>query len=650
MDVSSSSDARREVEIANRILRDREADHARELENVKQAQRDQVDSLSTNQATSMKRVREQTNEELTGARDRFDKAIRQNTDSYEKSLNEQRTDSYDKYGRLANENARDRAKAQELKTQQIQTIIDGHETQQAANSDERNKTISRLQDKFNEDRTTLQKNYEQKAMGSQDSVTESIKKQTAASRANSDELVKRANADADRIRTGSDAKFHKLADDSATERDRMMTNFSSREKQLNDDRAFNEKNLMQAGQKSFEEYRERSAGALNDTINENNQMNSQNRRNTEGKLSKANQMAELEKQQLRNESRSRESDLVTQNAIERDRNALQSTLAERRHRQENFMTAGAQAENSSLQSDDMKAHYSENLRDMDDKFRKQFENHQSASANKMYLQDADANAERMRIQHDKDSALGKSFTERTREKNALIREYETRQNQLDDLHGRQAADSKNYMTGEIRAVREKTNKDIQMNNRDNTTRLYEAQQNLRNRSEEFEMQRRMELGDANTRYTDKSKRVQENYNRNLMGNKDAYDEETSEFKHESQLQLATQRGDAEHDKRMTLMDLLMKNRTQLAAYETKMNQTKDDHDSELAKMRSDNEKGMRETIRRARETLDTERVIHTRELEAKDIGTKEKLRMQEEAFKDTIEKMRRSHELSLKKS
>ncbi len=649
MDISNT-EARREVEIANRILREREADHARELDNIRQAQRDQVDSLVAHHAEGIKQVHDQTDNELTSARDRFEKEARRSSDSFQKTINNEHAESYDKFGRMANENARERAKAQELKTKQIQTIVDGHDVQQTKERDERTATVAKLQDKFNEDRMTLQKNYEDKAVGSQDSVTDAIKKQTEASRSQSEALIRRANADAAAQRTSDESRFQKLAQDSAGEREGMNNNFQSREKQLREDSSLSKKQLLQATEKSFGEYRDRASGELNDTINSTNHKNIDARRQAEARLSKANQDSGMEKQRLRNEFRSLEGDLKTQNTTERDRNALKTMLDERRHRMDLNFTTGAQAENNALTSDAMKAHYAENLRDMDDTYRKQFETHAASSANKMYLQDAESLAAAQASKREKDSALGKSFTEHTRERNSLVREYEARQKSLDDLHGRQAADAKTYMTGEIRAVRDDASKSIQGNNRDNTTRLYEAQQTLRNRSEEMEMQRKMELGDANTRYSDKSKRTQENYNRNLIGNKEMYDEESAEFKHEAQMQLAVARGDAEHDKRMTLMDLLMKNRTQLAAYETKLNQSKDDHESELAKMRSENEKGMRDTLRRARETLDTERVIHTRELEAKDIGTKEKLRLQEEAFKDTIEKMRRSHELTLKKS
>ncbi|MBI3554702.1 MAG: hypothetical protein HY074_00390 [Deltaproteobacteria bacterium] len=169
MDISNS-EARREVEIANRILREREADHARELDNIRQAQRDQVDSLVAHQTEGIKRVRDETDAELSSARDGFEKEIHRSSDSFQKTINNDHAEAYDKYGRMANENARDRAKAQELKTKQIQTILDGHDVQTAQERDERKHTIAKLQGKFNEDRLALQKNYEDKAMGSQDSV------------------------------------------------------------------------------------------------------------------------------------------------------------------------------------------------------------------------------------------------------------------------------------------------------------------------------------------------------------------------------------------------------------------------------------------------------------------------------------------------
>lgn len=649
MDVNST-DARREVELANRLLRDREIDHAREIDNLRDSQREQIDSLTTSQQEALAKVRKHADEEITTTRDRFDKEMRRSTDTFEKNLNDERAEGYDRYGRMASENARDRAKTQELNTRRLHQILEGAEEDKRLSEAEHERRQAKLSSDYKTALSGVQSSYEKKLAGKDDGMGELRRSMQASEREHAAELTKASANDLAQHKQDADARYKKLLEDSTGERSRLERSFAQREGQMKEDAGQMRHELNQAHQKAFDEYRDRSHAELNHTIEDNNRKAVAQSRQNEAAQTQLRQQSDTEKQRLRTEFKSREKDLVAQNQVDRDRAALQEQISEKRHRSELNLNSDAVNENAKLNADDMKTRYLENLHDIDEKHRRAYEAHEADAQNKMFEQSTLTTNDRAELEHEKSQALAHSAVERAREKSALVRAYEERQQSSDDLNARQMAAQQSASKADMKSVREQASKQVETNNRSNQARLYESQQNLRTRTDELELQRKLELTDAETRYRDRTKRVTEAYNRNLVANKEAFDEEATVFKHEATMQMAKTRGDAEHEKRIAMLDLLSKNRAQMATLEAKLNEMKDGHEAELAKVKSDNDKLIRENNRRTRELLETERAQHGRELESKDLATKEKLRLQEEAFKEQIEKLKRSHELALKKS
>ena len=648
MDVNNT-DARREVELANRLLRDREVDHTRELDNLRKSQHEQIDELTANQQQSLKRVRDQANDAMTNTRDHFDKSMRENTDTYERQMNDQRTEAYDRFGRLASDSSRERSQAQELKNRQLNDIMNGQADHLKALQEAHAQSTEKMEKAFRKDTNALETGYEKKLSGKDEAMKEILHKEQEGFRDAAKESQARTAKMAHNDKQGADARYRKLLEDSGNEQNRLVRSATQREMQLRNDSAFNQQNLKQAAERSFDDYRERAADALASTIEKDNKQAAQTARTTESRFSQSHQEAENEKQRMRNEFRSLESELQSNNEIEAKRNALHTELSEKRHRQEINLTQNAINENNDLNSGEMKARYQERLHDIEENHRRDFAKHQAASQNKMFTDEMMRNTERGDSERQRTHEMSKLAAEHSRDRNDLVRDYESRQRMTEEVAARQRSETERDTREQMKDLRDQTSKDISTANRDKQFGVYTAQQELRNRTDELEAQRKMELGDAEGRYNSRMKRTNEAYNRNLLSNKDAFDEESQVAKYESQMQMLKARGDAEHEKRMALLDMLQKNRAQMSTMEARINEMKDEHDGELAKAKAENDKAMRDVTRHARETLETERTLHARELEARDMAVKEKLKLQEEAFRDDIEKLKRSHEV-LKKS
>lgn len=649
MDVSKS-DSRREVELANKLIRDREADHSREIENLRENQREQIRALNDTQAENTRRIRTDNEENLLKTRERFDKSYREASDTFERAMADQRHEAYDRYGRLAADTNRERNRTGELNAKNLRKLEEAHAHDLELEKVQRSKELEDIRQKFNEDKDNIQKTLGKQLDSKNQSTNEALAKQSELFNIYKDDVLRRAIDDNLKARRAGAENYHKIVEDSMIERERMSRDNALREQTLRDQKALAQKTATLQAKKSLDEFRARATDDLEKTVREDGERYSQLQNDTSERLAKDQQKHQSEKAMLDNQFRNREADLSFQNQVERDRNSLEKQLAERRHRLDTALGMDANSKNNALNIEEMKNRYANNLRDSEEQNRHRYANFQAEAQKKMLEADmanAASNSETERL---KQAELSKIQMASRHEKDTLLREFNARQNQADETHARQFDEARRAVAEDLKFVRNRASHDIQDANREKQARVYEAQQELRTRTDELEMQRHNDLDLRDKTYMQRVKRLTDNYNRSLNANKEAFDDETSDFKYASMMTLNRVRGDAEHEKRIQLMDLLNKNRAMLQASESKFNEAKDEHETELAKMRADNDKALRDTMRRARETLDTERRIHEHELAAKDQVMKEKLKMQEDAFKESIEKLKRSHDLSTKKS
>lgn len=644
------TESRREIDLLKRQMKDREAGHARELDNLQHAHKERIDSLTENQQQTLERVRKENNESLEATRDRFDEQVAKNSDHFQKTMDAERVEAYDRYGRLATESARSRATQQERSAAQMRDLIENNESRLVAQKDLADRKFTQIRDTYSDDRRKIQEAYDKKLDSKNEAMQEAIRAQQHAATAQLNEVDRKSDQYYSRQKLAADSRIHKLVEDGAHEREQLVASFKSREKQLLDDDSYNKKLIAGNADKTLDDFRQRSSEALRRTIDDNNVRVSEAQRAADAEMKRADLRNKNEKQDLRNSFRSAEADLIAKNEIERDRAELQSSLAEKRHRQEMDLHSLATSDTSALNNEEMREKYQEGLRNLSDTSRRQLERIQTDSQRRLYDAEMTGTADRARLEGEKAQERARIAIERARERKNLVNSYESRQSASDERHERQLIDQRAKSNDDMKYVRDKAAKDVRMTNLENTTRLYEARRDLRDLTTEMEYLRNQELEQVDQKNHDRIRRLSDMYNRQTVATQDAVEEASAESKYENLLQMAKQRGDAEHEKRMALMELVMKNRAIATQYEQKMNTMKDEKDSALAKLKTENDKAMRETVRRVKEQMDSERTLFQRELAAKDLQIKEKLKLQEEAFKEQIERLKRSHELQLKKS
>jgi hypothetical protein len=649
MDVSEIQ-ARRELEYANRLMRQREEDHSREVQNLRDNYRQQIDQLEDQYSEELSRKDRKSENTLTDVRKHYDEEIQRATDSYESTLSKERRESYDRLGRMQGEHSRERMRDNEIRSKQFRDLTDQSNRDVDSERKEREQNIAKIRDDAEKSKSDLKQHFDASIESHKQSSANALATTTEAARKKIEDNIRRTGEQVNNERMGAELRYRKLADESRSERDTIKKAYAGREQRLLDEKKLSELRRGTDGAKELDGFRKQVADAYARQNEEQKFLAARKDREFADRLAQSATDYDRRLQERTAQFRRAETELQNQLDVEKNKSAIDDALREKRHKQDVFLSSDALRRSQDLATQIMATQYSDQLAEAEDRASRRANAQQLEAQKRIADQDLRGNAERQQVQQQKAQELTELHMKHGAEKKHIQHAFEQRAESMDELRKRQLEDQKTYLGKAINDARGEANKMVYQNSLENQAKLFELQELLKNRNAEFEMQRRIDNDQAEHMQRERAKRLAETYSQALAQTKDSFDEASHSYKHETMLRLAKQRGDAEHEKRMQLLELTAKNRELMASFETKLNQVEDLHHAELSKLKVDHEKAMRDVMKKAKDMVDVERDVHRREMESKELQSKEKLKLQELSFRDQIEKLKRTNEHTIKKS
>lgn len=650
LSVEVDSISRREIEGLNRLLKERERDHTLESDVVRDSYRDKVNDLKADQRDAYETVYRKTAEQADEVRRNFDEQISKNTDSYERKLGEERREGYDRLGRVKTDTHREIEKERELMRKQVGDYMTTSRRATELDHGKQDSSAKTLREAFDKDRLSMKKYLDEKLNQQRDTHHKELALSAADSRDAIDNNTQYLSDLMQSDKLGAEIKYRKLAQNSAADKEQLKQAFQDREQQLVDSKNELARGMGSGSDKDLREYRDRSRTALQRVLSDNHHLNDKKDREHTDRLLENEQAHNRKTQDMRAQFNQATDLLKARHEAANAKNTAVDSASDRRRKQEDHLTHEAMRKSANLAQDNLRSSFSDSLNDIEAKNQKRVVDTVNDLKKQMTKNDIQTMTEQSELKQDAAQQIGETFQRNARDKEVLIKTYQDRQNSLDELRKRQLEGQRQALTNDVLEIKSEADRTIAQKSLENQAKLYMMQQNMRNRNDELEMTRKTDLDYANASYSERVKRLTDTYHRAVLQQKEHFDESTDALRHETKIQMTKIHGDSEHEKRVQLHELQTKNRILMLSFETQLNNLKDQHTAEMDKLKSDNDKSMRGVLRKTKETLDKERATQTRALEAKDLQMNERLKLQEEQLKSEIEKLKRTNELSLKKS
>jgi len=649
MDVADTR-LHREIESRDRLMREREQDHSRELQRLRESQKEQVKELSASQAENTRRLKEKAEEQIGDIRGNADKNNKRLVDSYERGMAEERKNFYNRFGKVESEGAIERSQDRQRAANQIDQLIGDGKRKVQQEHEVRNESAQRQKEYFDSRRSELESSYADKVASMERNRSDGNATGAAEVRKKVDDYTRTMDQRLGAEKLGADLKYKKLADEGQATREALRTAYGAREKQLVDEKAFMEQKSNASGNKTFDEYKNR-------TNNDIQRMNDDNRfqlaardRENANRVASTNAYNQKKSQEQASAFRKAESEMKADLDSLKDKSSLREGLQEHRHKQELYLAQQAQSATDNEKRQMLRDGYFENLDKIEERGQQRhLETSKNAQAQLNKAQQNSAE-ERKELEQKMYGNRVAQDLERMREKKVIQSSYAGREQALEDLRRRQLEGQREQFIDTLQDNKKKANDFVFKEARENRQRTYSLQEMLRNQTQELQKQKEMEVLAERDNSERKANRLSSTYHRALTDQWENFEESTGALRADSMLTLTKARTDAQHEQRIQMMDLQTRNRAMAMSFEARINQLKDEYETEKVKMKSDSDKLVRDTERRSRDTIQGERAQHLREMDVKDRLMKEKLKLQEEAFKEQIEKLKRTNELALKKS
>lgn len=650
MSVGNATESNREVEVAKRLLKEREEQHAREVDEIRDSHAKHIDSLRKVREEALAKQRERQEKEIFDQREKLQGNISNIVDKYEKQLSDQRSENYDKLGRTKISAAKELNQEMDLRRRMVQDAIDSTHKNSTSESETRNKQFEKMRDDFEKYRSDYGRYFNEKLDNQRALHATDLTKITEDAKSRIDKNI---NSNSDQLylqKQGADLRFKKLALDSVAEREAMKRSLDLREQQLIDEKEDLAGRLGTKGEHTFQEYRNQLGDSHKRFVDEANFKAAGEQQAHKNQIAVMEAEHQSKEQQLASQFRKAENELLYKNDQLKHQNSIKESLNEKRHRQDLQLNSDAIRKNAEVTRALEKGEFSDRLRELDEDAQLEYQKQARVMQTKLAELDKKTSYERM----DQKSAGEKLVTEEAQkhasERNNIINSYNRSQQLLEEMRDRQLEEQKQHYLKNIQAAQKDSQRSIYKNNLENQTRLFIQGQGFQDNLREQELNHKFSEEHLRAQTKRATDNIQKNYYSNLNKQQEQFADTTQEIKIDNELHTARIRGEADHAKRVQLMDLQAQNRTIIQGFEDKLELIKEQHKNEQAKLSEDTSRLVRDVNRRTKKMLEEQETAHRHEMEMKERQVNDKLRQQELAHKDQIEKLKRTNDLSIKKS
>lgn len=638
-----------DLENQKRFIRDREDQHAQELEGTRNHYRQEIDLLKEAQNADIAKISDDARRHAETQHKSYKQDVDRILNDTQDNIEHLEQDQYDRTGRLVRQHetelAHERGRAQSMdslnKESQHKLSNQRQETDQK---------LRHIQDNFERDRQALTDEVSEKLDNERIASKEALARTVKDSRDRIDKNIRDNHAEMSKQKMSDNLRFERLAEQSKADRDMLKANSDLREHQLTDERTFDELRAGKNSQKTLGEYRDRMNQTLAQTVNDHNFESSIKDQENASRIARQEAEHKKNEQTLRSQFRMAENNLKYQNDIEKDQNQAREALNERRHQQDVFLNSEAIRKNNEISNATMKARYSNNLHDLNENYQNNLQTRVNEDQKKMTDLSKRNEIEHLNDQYSKTFELSQQSRKFDQQRNNLIHQYEARHNELDDLRKRQTEDLKNHYQNELVETKQDVDHKVERINRHAQAENFVNRERFKRAVNEYEQNKQDQHDEMDNNFQRHSRRLTDNFNRVLVKQQQHFDEHTDELQTNALMNATRMREDADFTRRAQLLDLQNKNRLMISGYETKINELVDENHFKIDQAKSEHDKETREAMKKTKEMLESAQKNHEREIAIKDQQMNEKLRLQREAFQEQIERLRRSHEFAIKKS
>lgn len=649
MDITEAS-SRREIEQLKQLLKEREREHSEELDKTRERYRASLKETEDSQQRTIENVRKASTDDVERLQSQYRKGADEARDSFERNIQEERRAAYDRHGKLAREALLDRARERDSLRDELENMHRANRKIADSARERENEQAKQNRAIFESNRRELD-NYLIGTRATQDRAHEDALNKTAAeTRDKIDHNIRVNGEEMAKLKADHDIHSNKLVKEAETDRNNLVAAHQLREKQLLDAKLDAEHRAGREIDGIIKEYRSRANETVQKLSEDNRFALARKEQQYTADVARTNQDGAAKAYEMANQFRQSADEYKQKLEQEQNRDRLRRELDERRHAHETFLNNDIVQKRASVAQSETQEKYREQLVDLDDRYRKNQERFMGEAKNRMDELSANAASDQADLRRRNEIDQTQQTAQRKRYNELLAKNFQERFENLDGLRQRQLEGQRDEYTNQLREVRANGERQLTTTNRDSQAKLYKLQQLLTSKIDELETQRQSDREEISEAHTRQAQRLADQYRKSLTKTQQSHEEATEELRSENMMVRARIQSDADHDMRMQLLDLKSKNRALANGWEAKFAQIKDEHTEELDKLKAENGKMLRELLRKTRQEIEDERKNHAKELALKDMQTKEKLKVQEEGFRDQIERLRRTNELTIKKS
>ena len=646
----SGVDNGRDLEMFNRRLKEREEQHAAEVEGLNNRHHESLDEARAGMSDSVRKIKEASEKSMVAQKEDQQKRVQELGDRFESQAHNESKGFYDKYGKLQEQSSKEAQGLKDLHRHQVDNLIQNQAqlTNHMEKSHEENlfnleRASSREQQKvMDETKEKLQRQSDNFARSTNRGSQESAEKL---------EKIKRENFEASRqTKQAADLRLENTVNQNQNELSNYNKAFGLREKQLVGDKNLIQSDMALSGKRTLDENKNRINDGLNQVVNENNFANAKKNVEFSNALSELEHRAKTREQDLK---MGYERSILNEKgsaSAKRDRDDLKSTLEARRSNSEKELELGSIRNHYEDAMAEQREQQNQTLHDKDQTAQLNFENLKRGYQKTLTKVEEKDSLEGLDRNIQVAKSLRESAAQNSSEKYRIARNYEEKARAYKQLVERQTEGKESADQVRTLEAFKHAQEEVQRNSSENQGKL--ALQKLHYESVNKDLHREHAANETLNQKTQEqtANRLATTYRMTLEDVTKMFESQMDQMRRDDQLTLYKSRLESDAKLKEQSAESEFANKSMAQNYESRITEMKQAHDREMGQIKMEHEKALRTLANNDKNTLETSAEVHRREMAALEAQMKERQRLQEINHKTELAKLKNSNELLSKKS
>ncbi len=650
MAISGVDPSAAEQERYSRSLREREANHAKEVSTLQDRQRRALSRLEEEQKKTLGEIE-------TKGRDRLEKQVEAHQqiteklgDRFEKTRNADRREYYDRFGRSAESFNNEIQGSKSASQEQIKGLVSSHEQEKEHLKRATDETIY-----------GVRRETEKQLAKHQDGAKEHMNSQSGAfqkemnnlSKENRNKLDTRMRENFDEMRKqkmASEERLDNVYNQQQNLQKNMSNAFNLREKQLVDEKNFREQQVNENGMKALDDNRAKLGENLDRVSRDNQFYNAKKDMNFSNSLSQQSHENQLK---LQDQRMAYERMLLGEKG--------QADARQDRERTGNELLRRQMAYENHLAHEGVKSNYEDVIRDIKESnsMNSQEQNlkHQTEYDDlKRNFQKRTASLEKDRstdTQEKQFHAMEKAREEQMqhlRQRQQMAHEFRIAHEAQDSTLKRHKGETDEYYHKRMQEHQKATAETVAQNNAENQFKLSKQKSYFEGINSQIEKEKQNSTALQEQMQRSQMGRVSQNYKESLIDVDKMHKAQTNEMRHNFTETIEKTRNEDDTRLKDMASDYEFRIRVMASDYENKISDMTSAHAREVNQMKRESEIQKRDVSIRAKAELENLQESHKKEMALQENQFKERFRLTKMNNEQELARVKRSNELLAKKS